>query len=99
MMRVAFLALVAASALTGTAFSQETVPGIGQGASPHAGAVPDNSQTQPTARLSGSATGASGQPLEGEHKPGSAIGASGGSAGPNEPARPGSAMQNPQAPQ
>ena len=99
MMRVALLASVAALALTGAALSQETVPGVGQGGSPHAGAVPDSAQTQPTARLSGSATGARGQPLEGEHQPGSAIGSSGGSAGPNNPARPGAPMQNPQAPQ
>ena len=99
MVRVALLASVAALTLTGVAFSQETVPGVGQGGSPHAGDVPYNPRTQPTARQSGSAVGAGGQPLEGEHKPGSAIGASGGPAGPNDPARPGAAMQNPQAPQ
>ena len=99
MMRIALLASVAAFMLTGVVLSQETVPGVGQGGSPHTGAVPDNAQTQPIARLSGSATGARGQPLEGEHQPGSAIGSSGGSVAPNIPVRPGAAMQNTQAPQ
>lgn len=96
MKRSALLATAMAAALIGAASAQETVPGVGQGGSSHTGAVPPS---QPTASVSGSATGARGQPLEGQHAPGSAVGASGGSAGPNNPAKPGSTSQGTPTPQ
>jgi hypothetical protein len=96
MKRFALSAAVAAAVLTGAASAQETVPGVGQGGSSHAGAVPSS---QPTAGVSGSSTGARGQPLEGQHAPGGAVGTSGGSAGPNNPAKAGSTSQGSPAPQ